>query len=113
MKIFISILANAIGLLLAVWLLPQFLGPESITWDGNLVELLIAGFVIGLVNGVLRPFVKLLSLPLMILTLGFFGIIINVAMIWLVDYALAGLTINGFFAYLLTSIVLAVVHVIL
>jgi len=117
MPFLLTILGNAIGLLLAVWLLPQWLGPDSIAWYGTgvqgFIELLLAGVVIGIINGIVRPIIKLLSLPLMLLSLGLFGIVINIAMLALADFFLDNLEINGFLAYFATSIVLAVVHVVL
>lgn len=113
MRILISILGNAIGLLVAVWLLPQFLGPDSISWTGTIVELLLAGAIIGLINGILRPIIRLLSFPLILLTAGVFGLVINVLMLVLADYLLADLAINSIGAYVGTTIILAIVHVIL
>ena len=113
MKLIISILANAVGLLAAVWLLPKFLGEGSIGWTGTPVGLLLAGAVIGVINGILRPIVKLLSFPLILLTAGIFGFVINVLMLVLADFLLDALVINGIAAYIGTTIILAIVHIIL
>jgi putative membrane protein len=117
MPLLLAILGNAIGLLLAVRFLPQLLGPDSIQWYGSgtqgFIELLLAGVVIGIINGIVKPIVKLLSLPLMLLTVGLFSIVINVGMLALADFFLENLEINGFGAYFATSIILAIVHVIL
>ena len=117
MHFLLTVLGNAVGLLLAVWFLPQVLGPDSIAWYGTgtqgFIELLLAGAVIGVINGIIKPLVKLLSLPLMLLTVGLFGIVINVGMLMLADFFLDNLEINGFLAYFATSLVLSVVHVVL
>lgn len=112
MPFFGAILGNALGLLVAVWLLPQFL-PGSITFTGNFFQLLLAGAIIGIINGFLRPLIRLLSLPLLLLTAGLFGVVINIVLLWLADYLLADLTIHGIVPLLITTIILAVVHVIL
>jgi putative membrane protein len=112
MPFFVAVLGNAIGLLAAVWLLPK-LWPGSIVWTGTIWELLIAGAVIGIINGILKPILKLLSLPLLFLTAGLFGIIINVGLIWLADLLLPDLTINGIPALFATTVILALVHLIL
>ena len=46
---------------------------------------LVLGIILGLLNFFLKPLLKTLSLPLEIITLGLFSIVINVAMIWLLD----------------------------
>lgn len=107
-----TILGNAVGLLVAVWVLPQFL-PGSIAWTGDFWQLLLAGGIIGLINAVLRPIFKFLSLPLILLTAGVFGFLINIGMLWLADYFIPQLSINGFVPLALTTAILAVVHVIL
>lgn len=112
MPFLIAILGNAFGLLVAVWLLPKWL-PGSISFTGSVLELLLAGAVIGIVNGVLRPVIRLLSLPLIILTAGLFGILINIGLLWFADYLLPDLSINGIVPLLITTIILAAVHIIL
>lgn len=112
MPFVVTIISNAVGLLLAVYLLPRALDPESISWTGGFVELLIAGTVIGLINGVLRPLIKLLSLPLILLTAGLFGLVINIGLVWFADYLLADLTINGIVPLIATTIILATVHIV-
>ena len=46
----------------------------------------LAGFILGLVNTLIRPVIKLLAMPINILMLGLFNIIINAGMLWIVDY---------------------------
>ena len=113
MPFLLSILGNAIGLLIAVKLGEAVFETGTIIWTGGLIGLLLAGAVIGVINGVVKPIVKLLSFPLIILTAGVFSFLINIGMLWFADYLLTDLTINGFFAYVFTAFVLAIVHVIL
>ncbi|OHA47839.1 MAG: hypothetical protein A2806_02230 [Candidatus Terrybacteria bacterium RIFCSPHIGHO2_01_FULL_48_17] len=105
----ITILENTLGLWLAVWLLPQYF-PNSIEWTGEGYELVIAGLVLGVINALMKPLVKLLSFPLLILTAGLFGIVINLGMLWFLDLLLPQLTINGILPLVLTSLMLGVVH---
>lgn len=112
MPFLIAIVGNAIGLLVAVWLIPRFI-PDGITFTGNFLQLLIAGAVIGIVNGILRPIIRLLSLPLLLVTAGLFGIIINLGLVWFADFLLDDLSIHGIVPLVLTTVILAVVHVIL
>ena len=71
---------------------------------------MIAGLVLGVINALMKPLVKLLSFPLLILTAGLFGIVINLGMLWFLDLLLPQLTINGILPLVLTSLMLGVVH---
>ena len=56
----------------------------------NLVTTLIAALVLGLLNAVVLPVVKLLALPLEILTLGLFALVLNALMFWLMSKLVGG-----------------------
>jgi putative membrane protein len=88
------VLANALALGAAVWLL------DGITLEGDsgsekLLTLLVVALIFGIVNTVIGPIVKLLSLPFIILTLGLLLIVINAALLMLTSW-LAGLLDLGF-----------------
>jgi len=87
--------------------------PGSIEWFGDFWYLLLAGAVIGVINGIVKPILKLLSLPLIILTAGLFSTVINVGLVWFADYLLDGLTINGFLPLLATTVILTIIHIII
>ena len=65
---------------------------------------LIAAFVIGLFNTLLRPILVLLTLPVTILTLGLFLFIINALMFYFAASVLQGFHVNGFVAALIGSL---------
>ena len=67
--------------------------------------LLLAGFLLGLINAVVRPVAVLLTLPLTLLTLGLFLFVINAAMLALVAQLLPGFHIDSFRAALLGAMV--------
>ena len=81
MRILVRILLNALGLYL-ISLLP------GIHYTGGLVYLLLAGLALGLLNLVVKPILTILSCPLLILTLGLFYLVINGAVLYLLDYFL-------------------------
>jgi len=81
-------------------------------WDRFKIALL-AGLLLGLFNLLVKPVVKLLSLPINVLTLGLFNIVINAGMLWIVDYFIKGLEISGFWGYIWGSIVISIISVIL
>jgi putative membrane protein len=72
----------------------------------------LAGLLLGLFNLLVRPIVRLLSLPINILTLGLFNIIINASMLWIVDLIIKGLEVEGFWAYVLSSLVISVISIV-
>ena len=80
----IGTLATAITFAVVAFLLPQIDVPDSV------VSLLILAVIAGIVNGFIKPIVKLLSLPLTLVTFGLFGIVINAGLLLLIAW-LAGL----------------------
>ena len=65
---------------------------------------LLAAFVIGLLNAVVRPLLVVLTLPVTLLTLGLFLFVINAAVFWLAAQMLDGFQVRGFGAALLGSL---------
>ena len=66
---------------------------------------LIAAFVIGLFNAVLRPVLVILTLPVTVVTVGLFLFVINALMFWAATGVLDGFHVNGFMAALLGSLI--------
>ena len=66
---------------------------------------LLAAFVLGLLNTLLRPLLVLLTLPVTVITLGLFLFVINAAMFYMAASMLDGLSVTGFTAALLGSLV--------
>ena len=70
--------------------------------------LLIAAILLGVVNALVRPLVVLLTLPLTLLTLGFFLLVVNAAMFGLVAAFLDGFHVSGFWAALFGASVVSI-----
>jgi putative membrane protein len=68
-----------------------------------------AGLLLGLVNAVIRPLIIILTLPVTIITLGFFILVINAAMVGLVAKLLHGFSVDGFWWAVATAIVVSIV----
>lgn len=83
-------LISAIGL----WIATRWVAGIRIDNAGTLV---LAGLLLGLVNAVVRPILVILTLPITILSLGFFLLIVNTAMVALVAWMLTGFHIYGGF----------------
>lgn len=102
MKTLIKFLILAGAVLLASYVVP------GITVAGFLTALIVA-LVLGLINLVIKPIIKILTLPINILTLGLFGLIINTILFWFVSYAVAGFDIANFMAAFWGALVVAVI----
>jgi putative membrane protein len=107
MRILLRILLNGLGLWAASELLP------GLHWDGGLLYLLVAGFVVGAINVLVKPIVTLLSLPLLLVTLGLFYLVINGIVVWLADWLLAGFRVDGFLWAIAGGLFLAVFNLLL
>jgi len=73
----------------------------------NFKTALMFAIAIGLLNIFVKPIVSFFSLPVTILTLGLFSLIVNALMIYIADYFIKGMSINGFLSTLIFSILLS------
>jgi len=110
----LRLLAYAVGLAGAAWLLPdvEFTGPTSGSAELNAKVLPVLGvaLILTLVNTLVRPLVKVFTFPLVVLTLGLFMLVINAWMLLLTD-AIAGefelgFTVDGFVAAAIGSLII-------
>jgi putative membrane protein len=83
MKFAIWLVINALGLGAAVWLFDDITLAGADTRTDKVVTLLIVGGIFGLITSVVRPIVNLLSLPLIILSLGLMLFVTNALMLLL------------------------------
>ena len=107
MNFIIKVLVNAA----ALWVAARFVPGIDLTAD--VWQILLIALVFGLINTFLKPILKVLSLPVIILTLGLFAIIVNVILLAITAGLMDGLTIDGFLPALLGSIVISIVSAIL
>lgn len=89
MRFIYQILVNAIAIKVASYYIPGFI------FSGGLVSLAWVAFLLTLVNYFLKPVLKLITGPIIFLTLGLFTIVINMAMLYIVDYFTPELKITG------------------
>ncbi len=108
---FISWLINTIAIMLAIKFVP------GILYTGEWWGILLVGIIFGLVNTFIRPFVKLFTLPLLVLTLGLFTFIINALMLKLTSFLSEqfelGLHIEGFKPAFLGALIISLVSMVL
>jgi putative membrane protein len=106
-NIILRIIINAVAIVVTASLLPGIA-----LADNEIGTLLIVGLVIGIVNAFVKPIVKLLTLPLTLITLGLFLLVINALMLLLADALLPQLTVDGFLTALLGGLIMAIVGVV-
>lgn len=73
----------------------------------NIMTLLIAAFLLGIVNAIIRPVLIVLTLPVTLVSLGLFLLVVNAAMLGLVAWILDGFAIAGFFSALFGWLILS------
>ena len=96
-------LANIAALAVADWL---FSGVSIDGWG----PLLIGAAVLAIANTIIKPILTLLTLPLVIITLGLFLFAINIAMLALAEWIAPNFSIDGFWAYVGTVVVVWAVN---
>lgn len=108
----IKTIANAVALAVAVWLLTDITLTGDSTGDKTITLVLVA-LIFGVVNVVVKPLAKLLSFPVLVLTLGLFALVINAFMLlltsWVADKLDVGFHVAGFGTALLGGLIVAIV----
>jgi putative membrane protein len=113
-KVLLRWFINAMGLYLAIgtgWI--NGIDAE----DTSIVAILALAFVFGVINVFLRPLLKLLTCPVILLTLGLFTLVINAVLFWLTGLIgqlfNIGYTVDGFLPALLGGLIVGVANLVL
>lgn len=125
----VKVLINAIGVYVAVLLVPQISFPAAdqlLRLEGTWWHVLVVALILALVNSYLKPILKILSLPITLISLGLFALILNALLLLLVAWVAGALdidfTIGGFppsfsadsfLGAILASIVISIVSIVL
>ena len=111
LKPFIGMLANGF----AIYIVTRML--EGVTYSGGFLFFIFAGIVLGLVNLIVKPILKIVSLPFIFITGGLFLVVINVAVLWFFQYFLEvaafrdlALHFDGFSSYILGAFVFGIIN---
>jgi putative membrane protein len=112
MNFLVKTIANAAALAVAIWLLADI----TLTGDSTgrkALSLVLVALVFGIVNALVKPLVKLLTLPLFILTLGLFTLVVNALMLlltsWLADKLDLNFHVEGFWTAVVGGLIISVV----
>lgn len=112
MKLIIRWVIASLALFAAAWLVPGI----RVEGTGWIVYALMA-IVLGFINAVVRPLLKLLTCPLIILTLGVFVLVINGITLslsaWIANQLGIGFYVDGFWSALLGALIVSIVTIIL
>ncbi len=101
----IRILGNSLALYAATYLVPGFL------INGGIKEYLLAGVLLGILNFFIKPILKVVSMPLILLTLGLWTIVLNALLLWAVDYVFDFVLVQNLTALVWATIIIAIVNV--
>ncbi|MEK9133001.1 MAG: phage holin family protein [Patescibacteria group bacterium] len=111
-KFFLGIVLNGASLYGVIYLLPK-----DIIYTGGLAFFVLGGLVMGLLNSIVKPVLKLLTLPLQIITLGLSLILLNGIIFWIFDViidtmVIKGITIqvNGIATYALAGLLFGLIN---
>lgn len=111
MPFVIRLLVNAAALWVATLIVP------GVTFDGGVTAFLGVALVFGVINATLRPATKILTFPLILITLGLFALVVNGLMLWLTSSLSEtlglGFYVRGFWAAFWGALVVSLVSLIL
>lgn len=99
-KLFFAVLISAF----ALWIAHEYVPGFSV--QGGLRDYLIAGAVLGALNVVVKPILKVIAFPLMLLSLGLFGLIINALLLWALTSIVPSVMIAGFIPLAMGTLVM-------
>src|ERR1017187_8476001 len=113
MKLLIRWVITSLSLFVAAWLVPG-IPVEQKAWT----TFAIMAVILGLVNAVVRPLLKFVSCPLIVLTLGLFVLVVNALTLWFassiaVKWFHVGFYVRGFFPAFWGALIVSIVSVVL
>ncbi len=94
---------------LGLWVAAGLLG-DSVSYNSRIGVIVIAGLILAIVNGVIKPIVIILSLPALLFSLGLFMIVINGLMIVLASKLYPALHVTNFGAAMLAGMIIGLVN---
>ena len=107
MRFLIRFLTNAAALWVATRIVP------GVTYEGGWLPFVGVSLVFAAINATLRPLIKLLTCPLILLTLGLFALVVNGLMLWLTSSVSQsfglGFHVTGFWAAFFGGLVVSIV----
>src|SRR4051794_37521747 len=103
----VSWAVNAIVLGIVGWIL------SAATFHGSTSTVIWSALVFGILNTVLKPVLKLITLPIALVTFGLAWFFVSMLMLWLTQRIITGFDIRGFWNYVLATILVWAVNMII
>ncbi len=105
-----NFLINALAVGIVFYILPS-IDVVGNTYLDKGINILVISIIIGALNLVVKPIIKIVTLPINIVTLGLFSLVINAFIIWIADKILDSFSITGFFNYVIFAVLLSLVNI--
>lgn len=99
-------MANVLGIYAAARIVPGFV------FRGDFLDLVLSGALLGLMFLLLKPLIKILSLPLLLITLGLFSLVINGLLLWVLTLVTPSVTIAGLAAYFWATALITLINLV-
>ncbi len=114
-SLILQIIVGTLGIFLATRFIPgvslDIIPGQSSVFGINITEMwqifLAVGTILGLINFFIKPILQIIFIPLTLLTLGLFSLVINMAMIWIVDLTFIEFVIQGLIPLFWTTIIIS------
>ncbi|PJE51093.1 MAG: hypothetical protein COV29_02355 [Candidatus Yanofskybacteria bacterium CG10_big_fil_rev_8_21_14_0_10_36_16] len=106
-----TLILRLLGNSLALYVAHHYINGFSI--GGNVRGFLITGIVLGILNMTIKPVIKALTFPVILLTLGIFVVIINALMIWIAGELTGYVFFDNYYALLWATIIVSLVNIII
>jgi putative membrane protein len=97
---------NAVVLAIVAWIFDD-------VHAGTTGQLLTAAAVFGILNTILKPIMRLLTLPFAVVTLGLAWFFVSMLMLWLTSIIVSGFDVDGFWTYVWATVVIWLLNVVI
>ena len=105
--IVLHLAANALAILAADYLIQRF------SFTGNFKDLIILAAILTAINTFIRPFIKLILSPFILITFGLLSIVINAIILYILDIFQNTITIEGYKSLLLGTLLISATNMLL
>lgn len=106
-KLVIHVATNALAIFIATYFI------KEISFTGDWLDYLIVGTIMAAANLIVRPILKIISAPIIFITMGLFSLVINAALLFAVDWFVEKLTISGIMGYIWGSLIIAIINAVI
>ncbi len=105
-RIIFHVFSNALALFIAAQVIQGFV------LHGDIVALFIAALILTVINALVKPILKLILGPLILLTFGIITIVINAFSLYILDILSPAITIQGYIPLLLATLIVGAVNIV-